>query len=56
VAERARSLTWGVGFALTNDLAAGVILVLFYLWRRDRVANILAHCAGLLLGLFAIPS
>jgi CAAX protease family protein len=46
---------WGAGFALTNDLAAGVVLVLIYVWRRDLIANILAHTAGLLIGLFSIP-
>jgi len=46
---------WGAGFALTNDLAAGIVLVLVYIWRRDLIANILAHTAGLIIGLFAIP-
>ena len=46
---------WGAAFALTADLVAGILLVLFYVWRRDLVANILAHTAGLFLGLFAIP-
>lgn len=46
---------WGTGFALTNDLAAGVVLVLVYVWRRDLIANILAHTAGLIIGLFSIP-
>jgi len=46
---------WGAGFALTNDLAAGVVLVLVYVWRRDLIANILAHSTGLVIGLFAVP-
>jgi membrane protease YdiL (CAAX protease family) len=45
---------WGVGFALVADLPAGVILVLFYLWRRDLVANMLAHSAGLIMAMFTI--
>lgn len=43
---------WGVGFAMVADLPAGVLLVLFYLWRRDLLANILAHSAGLIIRLF----
>ena len=43
---------WGVGFALLVDLPYGVLLVLFYLWRRDLVANILAHSGGLIVSLF----
>jgi membrane protease YdiL (CAAX protease family) len=30
----------------------GVVLVLFYLWRRDLLANMLAHSAGLIVALF----
>ena len=43
---------WGVGFSLVADLPAGVLLVLFYLWRRDLFANILAHSGGLIVSLF----
>ena len=43
---------WGLGFALVADLPAGVILVLFYLWRRDLVANMLAHSTGLIVAMF----
>lgn len=43
---------WGMGFALTADLTAGAILVAFYLWRRDLLANCLAHGAGIAIGLF----
>jgi len=46
---------WGTGMAMTSDLAAGVVLVLVYIWRRDLIANILAHSTGLIIGLFAIP-
>jgi membrane protease YdiL (CAAX protease family) len=45
---------WGVGFALTADLPAGIVFTLFYLWRRDVVANALAHSAGLIVALFTI--
>ena len=45
---------WGAEFALTADLAAGVVLVLFYLWRRELLANILAHSAALLVQLMAV--
>ena len=43
---------WGVGFSLVADLPYGVLLVLFYLWRRDLFANILAHSGGLIVSLF----
>jgi membrane protease YdiL (CAAX protease family) len=42
---------WGLGFALVADLPAGVLLVLFYLWRRDLVANMLAHSAGIIVAM-----
>lgn len=45
---------WGVGFALAADLPAGIILVLVYLWRRDLVANMLAHSTGLIVAMFTI--
>ena len=45
---------WGVGFALTADLFAGVVFAFFYLWRRDLVANMLAHSAGLIVAMFTI--
>lgn len=45
---------WGTGFAMTVDLPAGVLLVGGYLWRRDLIANMLAHTAGLLLQLLLL--
>ena len=45
---------WGVRFALLADLPVGVILVLFYLWRRDLLANMSAHSAGLIIALLTI--
>jgi hypothetical protein len=34
------------------DLPVGVILALFYLWRRDLFANMLAQSAWLIVALF----
>jgi uncharacterized protein len=45
---------WGVGFAAVADLQAGVVLVLFYLWRRALVANMLAHSTALIVAMFTI--
>jgi uncharacterized protein len=47
---------WGAGFALTSDLAAGITLTLFYLWRRDLIANMAAHSTGLLLAMRTMGS
>ena len=44
---------WGFGFAFAADLPFAVAMTAFYLWRRDLVANALAHSVGLLL---ALPS
>jgi membrane protease YdiL (CAAX protease family) len=38
---------WGLGFSLAADLPFSVVMTLFYLWRRDLLANGLAHSAGL---------
>lgn len=46
--------TWGVGFAMTADLGAGILLALFYLWRRDLAANMLAHSTGLVVAMFTV--
>jgi uncharacterized protein len=43
---------WGVRFALVADLPVGVVLVLFYLWRRDLLANMLSHSTGLIVAFF----
>ena len=43
---------WGLGFSLAADLPAGILLVAFYLWRRDLIANMLAHSAGILVAMF----
>src|SRR3989304_2368804 len=42
---------WGLGFALTADLPFGIVMTAFYLWRRDLLANMLAHSAGLVFGM-----
>jgi uncharacterized protein len=39
--------SWGLGFALIGDLPFGILMTAFYLWRRDLLANMLAHSAGL---------
>jgi membrane protease YdiL (CAAX protease family) len=45
---------WGLGVALGADLPFGIVMTLFYLWRRDLLANILAHSAGLVVGLLTV--
>jgi membrane protease YdiL (CAAX protease family) len=45
---------WGARYALTADLFAGVLLTLLYLWRRDLVANILAHGTTLVVAMLAL--
>lgn len=46
---------WGLRFALAADLPFGVLMTAFYLWRRDLLANMLAHCTGLVLAMLALP-
>ena len=46
--------TWGVGFALAADLPAGIVLTVFYLWRRDLIANMLAHSTSIVIAMFTI--
>ena len=45
---------WGIGFALGADLPFGVVMIAFYLWRRDLVANAIAHSTGLVVDLLSI--
>ena len=45
---------WGWGFALGADLPLGIYMTLFYLWRRDLGANIIAHSVGLTVAMFTI--
>jgi membrane protease YdiL (CAAX protease family) len=42
---------WGLGFALAADLPAGLLMSAFYIWRRDLLANIFAHSAGLVIAM-----
>jgi membrane protease YdiL (CAAX protease family) len=46
--------SWGVGFSLAADLPFGVVMTLFYLWRRDLLANIIAHSGTLVMAMLAI--
>jgi uncharacterized protein len=43
--------SWGWAFALAADLPFGIVMTLFYLWRRDLVANILVHSGGLVVSM-----
>jgi membrane protease YdiL (CAAX protease family) len=45
---------WGVAFALGADLPFGIVMTLFYLWRRDLLANILAHSTGLVVAMLTL--
>jgi membrane protease YdiL (CAAX protease family) len=47
---------WGLGFALGTDLPFAIAMTAFYLWRRDLLANILAHSGGLVVSLLTLPS
>jgi membrane protease YdiL (CAAX protease family) len=40
---------WGLGFSLAADLPFGIVMTLFYLWRRDVIANGLAHSVTLII-------
>lgn len=52
----AHAPAWGLGFALAADLPFGIVMTLFYVWRRDLFANILAHSTGLVVSLLtAVP-
>jgi membrane protease YdiL (CAAX protease family) len=44
---------WGLGFALAADLPFGIVMTLFYLWRRDLAASAIAHSTGLVVSLLA---
>jgi membrane protease YdiL (CAAX protease family) len=46
--------SWGLGFALSADLPFGIYMTVFYLWRRDLVANMIAHSLGLLVAIFTV--
>lgn len=46
---------WGLGFALAADMPFGLLTTAFYLWRRDLVANMIAHSTGLVVAMLALP-
>jgi membrane protease YdiL (CAAX protease family) len=46
--------SWGVGFSLAADLPFGAVMTLFYLWRRDLLANIIAHSGTLVVAMLTI--
>jgi membrane protease YdiL (CAAX protease family) len=45
---------WGLGFSLGAALPGGIVMTLFYLWRRDLLANILAHSTGLVIAMLTV--
>lgn len=45
---------WGLGFALAADLPFGLLAAAFYLWRRDLLANMLAHSTGVVMAMLAV--
>ena len=45
---------WGVRFSLAADLPFGIVMTIFYLWRRDLVANAIAHSTGLVVSLLSL--
>jgi uncharacterized protein len=42
---------WGFAFALGADLPFGIVMTIFYLWRRDLIANMIAHSGGLVVAM-----
>jgi CAAX protease family protein len=48
--------SWGLRYALIADLPFGLVATGCYLWRRDLLANILAHDLGLLIGVLSVSS
>ena len=45
---------WGWRFALAADLPFGILMTIFFLWKRDLIANIIAHAIALVAGLLTI--
>jgi membrane protease YdiL (CAAX protease family) len=45
---------WGIGPALGADLPFGLVMTMFYLWRRDLVANCIAHSLALVVSLLSL--
>lgn len=46
---------WGVRFALAADLPFGIVMTIFYVWRRDLAANAIAHGTALVVSLLSLP-
>jgi membrane protease YdiL (CAAX protease family) len=46
--------SWGLGFAIVRGLPLGIYMTAFYLWRRDLIANMIAHSTGLLVAMFTV--
>ena len=45
---------WGFAFSLAADLPFAIVMTLFYLWRRDLVANAIAHSLALVVTLIGL--
>ena len=45
---------WGLTFALVAVLPMGVVMTIFYLWRRDLLANAFVHSAGLVVAILTL--
>jgi hypothetical protein len=43
-----------IGFAPAADMPFGVLMTVFYLWRRDLLANMLAHGTGLVVAMLTV--
>lgn len=46
---------WGLGPAVAANLPFGAIMVGFYVWRRDLLANAATHTVVLLIGMWSVP-
>ena len=45
---------WGIGFAVAADLPFAVLMTLFYVWKRNLIANVLVHSSVLILAMFNV--
>jgi uncharacterized protein len=52
----AHAPAWGIGYALAADLPFGIVMTVFYLWRRDLLANGIAHSTALVIMLVNLSS
>jgi membrane protease YdiL (CAAX protease family) len=46
---------WGWRFAIAADLPFALLATALYLWRRDLIANMIAHVIGLIVALLTLP-